>query len=189
MLPFTLDRSKVALLIVDVQDKIFASVDRGAEVMQGLLKIINGFTILQLPILLSEQYPQGLGETLLPIKTLLGENYCPWIKTTFSCLDEPAFAQYVAASSYLQWVVVGMEAHICVLQTVKGLIQAGKQVTVLNDAITSRSIYDFSTAIAEMRDDGARISCVETVLFELVKKARSAEFKLISQLIKSSCGC
>ncbi|WP_068469727.1 isochorismatase family protein [Candidatus Protochlamydia phocaeensis] len=184
---FTLDRSQTALLIVDMQAKVFASVERSVEALEGIFKIIKGFEILGLPMLISEQYPQGLGETLMPIKTLLGKAYQPWIKSTFSCLDDEAFAQHLSGLPYQQWVVVGIEAHICVLQTVKGLLQRGKQVTVLNDAIASRSIYDFSTAIAEMRDEGARISCVETVLFELLKDSRAAEFKSLSQLIKSSC--
>lgn len=75
------------------------------------------------------------------------------------------------------------------MQTVKGLLRAGKQVVVLNDAITSRSIYDFSTAIAEMRDAGARISCAETVLFELIKDSKHSEFKSVSDLIKIRCDC
>ena len=83
-----------------------------------------------------------------------------------------------------QWVLAGIEAHVCVLQTAKDLLEQGKQVVVLNDAISSRSIYDFSTAIAEMRDCGARISSTETVLFELLRDSKAAEFKEISQLIK-----
>lgn len=187
MLPFILDRSQTGLLIIDVQDKVFASVERGAEVLQAIFKLVKGFETLQLPIFISEQYPQGLGETLIPLKTLLGDAYVPWIKTTFSCMDDQALRQCILSLPIQQWIVVGIEAHICVLQTAKGLVQAGKQVAVLNDAIASRSIYEFSTGIAEMRDSGIRISCVETVLFELLKDSRAPEFKSISQLIKSCC--
>lgn len=83
-----------------------------------------------------------------------------------------------------QWVLIGIEAHVCVLQTAKDLIAEGKQVVVLNDAIGSRSIYDFSTAIAEMRDCGVRITSTETILFELLRNSQAAEFKAMSQLIK-----
>jgi len=172
-----------------MQDKIFASVDRGEDILQTLSKLVKGFQLLNLPILLSEQYPQGLGQTVGSLQTQLGQSYRPWIKSTFSCLDDPDFFNYVISFPYQQWVVVGIEAHICVLQTVKGLLKAGKQVVVLNDAITSRSIYDFSTAIAEMRDAGARISCAETVLFELLKDSKHPQFKPISELIKTRCGC
>lgn len=185
---FTLAKFQTALLLVDVQEKVFSVVDHGPELLSALLKLIQGCQILQVPIFLSEQYPQGLGSTIWPVKNLLGIEYVPWIKTTFSCLDDPAFFRYVQSLPIKQWIVVGIEAHICVLQTAKGLVQMGKEVVVLNDAISSRSIFDFSTAIAEMRDEGIRISSVETVLYELLKDARSPEFKAISQLIKGSCG-
>lgn len=186
---FTLQPSQTALLIVDMQEKVFASVDRGTDILNTICKLVKGFQILNLPIIQSEQYPEGLGQTVEPLKTLLGNSYHPWIKSTFSCLDNSKFLNCVNSLPYLQWVVVGIEAHICILQTVKGLLKIGKQVTVLNDATTSRSIYDFSTAIAEMRDDGARISCTETILFELLKDSKHPQFKSISDLIKTRCGC
>jgi len=172
-----------------MQEKIFASVERGAEILNTLCKLVKGFQILGLPILISEQYPQGLGPTVAPLQTQLGEAYRPSVKTSFSCMDDPDFQHCAAALPYLQWIVVGIEAHICVLQTVKGLLRAGKQVAVLNDAISSRSIYDFSTAIAEMRDAGARVTCAESVLFELLKDSKHPHFKSISELIKTCCCC
>lgn len=184
---FTLQPNQTVLLIIDMQEKIFASVDRSSDILHTLCKLVKGFQILDLPILQSEQYPEGLGRTLDPLQTVLDQSYHPWIKSTFSCLDDPQFLSYALSLPYQQWIVTGIEAHICVLQTVKSLLKAGKQVTVLNDAITSRSIYDFSTAIAEMRDDGARISCTEAVLFELLKDSKHPQFKSISNLIKTSC--
>jgi nicotinamidase-related amidase len=189
MSSFTLQASQTILLIVDMQEKIFASVDRGPDILYTLCKLVQGMQILNVPILLSEQYPQGLGKTIEPLRNLLGELYHPWVKSTFSCLDDADFFNCVISLPYSQWIVVGIEAHICVLQTVKGLLKAGKQVTVLNDAMSSRSIYDFSTAIAEMRDAGARISCTETILFELLKDSQHPQFKSISELIKTRCGC
>lgn len=186
---FTLQPSQTTLLVVDMQEKIFISVDRGPDVLHTLSKLVKGFQILNLPILLSEQYPQGLGPTVSSLQNLLGHAYHPWIKSTFSCLDDPDFFNYFISLPYQQWIVVGIEAHICILQTVKGLLKAGKQVTVLNDAMTSRSIYDFSTAIAEMRDAGVRISCSETILFELLKDSKHPQFKAISDLIQTRCGC
>ncbi|WP_042280194.1 isochorismatase family protein [Candidatus Protochlamydia sp. R18] len=188
ILPINLERSQTALLIIDMQDKIFATVDHGAEVLKAIFKTIKGFQALQIPIFISEQYPQGLGETLMDLKSLLRDQYSPWVKTTFSCLDDPIIKKYIEKSYIQQWVIVGLEAHICILQTAKGLLQAGKQVIVLNDAIASRSIYNFSIAIAEMRDLGIRISSSETILFELLKDSKQPEFKSISQMIKS-CEC
>lgn len=187
MTNFTLSKTNSALLIIDMQDRVFSVVDHNHEILETIMKIIKSFQILNIPIFLSEQYPQGLGTTLLPIRTTLGQDYKPYIKTTFSCMDDPSFIAFAKASSFKQWILVGIEAHVCILQTAKGLLNLGKEVTVINDAISSRSIYDFSTAIAEMRDMGIRISCAETILFELLKDSKAPVFKEISQLIKFRC--
>lgn len=182
---FTLEPPETALLIVDMQEKIFAQVDRGLEILKTLCQLVKAFQILSLPILISEQYPEGLGKTIQPLQEVLGSAYQPWSKSTFSCLDDKKMAAHIDSLPYSQWVVVGIESHICVLQTVKSLLLRGKKVVVPNDTITSRSIYDFSTAIAEMRDNGARISCAETILFELLKDSNHPKFALISALIKT----
>jgi nicotinamidase-related amidase len=185
---FNIDPAKTALLIIDFQEKFFPVIDRGEEILKTICKVVKGFQILNLPIFLSEQYPPGLGSTVMQIKNLLGESYSPWIKTEFSCLDQPKLLDLVMTLPYSQWVVVGIEAHVCVLQTAKSLLKVEKEVAILNDAISSRSIFDYSTAIAEMRDAGARITSSETLLFELIKDAKHPQFKQISELIKS-CSC
>lgn len=179
-----LSRKSVGLLMIDVQEKLFPHVENSCPVMLTLQKAVRGFQILNLPIYVTEQYPQGLGSTVASLKGILGQEQSYFVKTAFSCLDDPLIREQLLKSSIKQWVIIGIEAHVCVLQTVKDLLENKKQVIVLNDAISSRSIYDFSTAIAEMRDFGARISSTETVLFELLRNSKAAEFKEISQLIK-----
>ncbi len=179
-----LDRNHAALLLIDTQEKLFPYVENSCHVMQGIQKIVRGFQTLKMPIFVSEQYPQGLGETVASLKGILGEDQRYMVKTAFSCLDDQAMKKEILDLPVTQWVVIGIEAHVCVLQTVRDLLQVGKQVVVLNDAIGSRSVYDFSTAIAELRDFGARISSTETILFELLRDSKAAEFKEISQLIK-----
>lgn len=179
-----LTRQNTGLLVVDMQDKLFNHVDRPCEVLLGVQKVIKGFQILQLPIVVTEQYPQGLGPTIETLKSCLGENQTYLPKTCFSCLGDQKIEEEVLNLPVDSWVIVGIEAHVCVLQTARDLIQQGKAVVVLNDCITSRSVFDFSTAIAELRDMGARISSAETVLFELVKDAKAPEFREISQLVK-----
>jgi nicotinamidase-related amidase len=181
---FTLTKDQTALLVVDVQDKLFKLVDRPLEVLEIMQKVIKGFQILQLPIFATEQYPQGLGHTVIGLQSCLGDNQIYLSKTCFSSVSDPMIKQKMLESGRHQWVLMGIEAHVCILQTAKDLLAAGEQVVVLNDAITSRSIYDYSTAIAEMRDLGIRVSCAETVLFELLKDSKALEFKQISQLIK-----
>src|SRR5262245_9041996 len=130
---FSLEPSQTILLIVDMQEKLFPTIDRGVDILNTQCKLLQGFLMLNLPILITEQYPQGLGQTVHPLRTLLGDRYNPWIKSTFSCLDDPDFFNCVNSLPNQQWVVVGIEAHVCVLQTVKGLLKAGKDVAVLND--------------------------------------------------------
>lgn len=183
-LNFKLIRESTALLLIDVQEKLFPYVENSCVVMQSMQKAIRGFQILGLPIFATEQYPKGLGSTVAVLKGLLGDSQRYMIKTAFSCLDDEAIKKELLSLPFDQWVIIGIEAHVCVLQTVKDFLQHHKQVVVLNDAISSRSIYDFSTAIAELRDCGARISSTETVLFELLRNSKASEFKEISQLIK-----
>lgn len=177
-------RSQTGLLVIDIQEKLFPYVENSCHVMQAIQKIIRGFQILNLRIIVSEQYPQGLGHTVASLKGILGEKQRYLVKTTFSCLDDLILKKELIESPVKQWVIIGIEAHVCVLQTARDLMEQGKEVVVLNDAIGSRSVYDFSTAIAELRDCGARISSTETILFELLRDSKAAEFKEISQLIK-----
>lgn len=182
---YHLSPKDTALLVVDVQEKLIKLVDRSPEVLHNIQKVVKGFQILNIPIVVTEQYPQGLGETVPALKSYLGEQQQYHAKTAFSCLADPTIkSSILAMQSVVNWVVIGIEAHICVLQSTKDLIAAGKNVVILNDAITSRSIFDYSTAIAELRDMGARITSSETALFELLQDSKNPEFKAISQLIK-----
>lgn len=178
-----LDCDQTALLVVDVQEKLFPHVERSCEMMHALQKLVRGFQICGRPIFVTEQYPQGLGETLGGLKDLLGD-LPRFAKTTFSCVAEPKVKKAIENIPVTTWVIAGLEAHVCVLQSAVQLMAMGKEVVVVNDAISSRSIYDYSTAIAELRDFGARISSVETVLFELVRDAKNPAFKELSKLIR-----
>jgi nicotinamidase-related amidase len=149
---YNLDSKKTGLLVIDVQEKLLERVERPTESVQKMLQVIRGCQILDLPIILTEQYPKGLGGTVCAIKATLGDQYAPIAKTSFSCMGDDKVMQAVMALPVTQWILVGIEAHVCVLQTAKDLLKQGKQVIVLNDAISSRSIFDYSTAIAELRD-------------------------------------
>lgn len=181
---YRLTPKNTALLVIDVQEKLIRLVDRSVDVLNNIQKVIKGFQILKIGTVVTEQYPQGLGETVPALKSYLGDQQKYLSKTTFSCLGDAAIKNELLSMPVENWVVIGIEAHVCVLQSAKDLLDAGKNVIVLNDAITSRSIFDYSTAIAELRDAGARITSSETILFELLEDAKNPEFKAISQLIK-----
>ncbi len=183
---FTLDREQVGLLLIDLQEKLLEKMERSCELFRAIQNIIKGFQILKRPIVITEQYPQGLGSTAFSIKQWLTEEQSYFAKTSFSCWNDPSIRQFMEEQNVTQWIVAGLETHVCILQTVQSLVKAGSQVVVLNDATASQSIYDFSTAIAEMRDSGARISNSGIVLFELLQDSRSPEFQEISRLMKGS---
>lgn len=186
MLRKKLSSDNCALMVIDVQERLFPHLDHECEFLKGILKMARGAQILGVPIIATEQYPEGLGRTVEPLRNLLGEEMVYLQKTTFSCGSDPAIGKMLAEMEVDQVILAGIEAHICVLQTAWDLLGMGKQVTVINDAITSRSIYDFSTAIAEMRDLGARITSSETVLFEILGDSKAPAFKAISELVQSS---
>ncbi len=162
-----------------MQESIMSKVERSCDIALNALKVINGARILQMPIITSEQYPEGLGKTIPAISGALTTP--PIAKTSFSCMGSDELKR---ALDRPNWIIVGIEAHVCVLQTAKDLFEAGHNPIVLNDAISSRSIFDYSTAIAEMRDLGIRVSSVETVLFELIQDSKHESFKQISSLVK-----
>lgn len=180
-----LNPKEACLLVVDVQEKLFPLIENPCEVLQKMLLLIKGARVLHVPILVSEQYPKGLGGTIEAITQTVGQEAEYFSKTTFSCLKDKAIHERFKELPYKQCILMGIEAHVCILQTARSLIQEGIEVIVANDAISSRSIYDFSTAIAELRDLGARISSTETILFELLVDSSKPEFKAISALIKS----
>lgn len=184
---FFLEKDKTGLLLIDVQEGLFPKVDHAVEAMTAMLKCLQGFQMLGLPIVVSEQYPKGLGKTIPHIAQSLPQDQKIFEKTAFSCWRDNSLRSYLENLPVEQWVLVGIEAHVCVMQTAKDLVLAGKKVVVANDAISSRSVYDFSTAIAEMKD-WARITGVESILFELIRDAGSEEFKQCLHLFKENSG-
>ncbi len=181
---FTLNKETTGLLIIDVQDSTFRAVERSIEILHSIQTLIKGTRLLNIPVFVSEQYPKGLGPTIKGIQDLLEKDTLVFSKRTFSCWKNQAIRDMIVKSGLKQWIIVGIESHVCVLQTAKDLKQNDFQVAVLNDAISSRSLFDFSTAIAEMKEDGIRISSVETVLFELFETSEAENFKALSELLK-----
>jgi nicotinamidase-related amidase len=180
---FSLTRENTALLVVDVQEKVLAQMEKQSELLSSIQKMIKGALILDLPIIITEQYPKGLGSTTPSVKDLL-KSHVALTKTTFSCMQDESVKKTLLETPQKQWILVGLETHVCILQTAKELLREGREVTVLNNAVASRSIHDYSTAISEMRDLGVRISTVETSLFELVKNSKDPKFKEISLLVR-----
>ena len=172
------------LVIVDMQVKLAVAMPTIS--MQQVTKncgiLAQAALIFNVPTLLTEQYPAGLGETLPEIKQFLG-NISPIAKTAFSACDEPKFNQRLSRDRS-QLILTGMEAHVCVLQTALALLQLGKQVFMVEDAIISRNEVNRNNALARMREAGCVITNTESVIFEWLGNAKHEHAKTLFKLIK-----
>lgn len=178
-----LDTSNSLLLVIDIQDRLVASLDKDVIVTR-VGKLVDAANILDVPVVLSEQYPKGLGHTVPLISSKLKEGTPVVEKTSFSLLREEGFLDRIKAYGKKQIVICGIETHICVHQTAEELINAGFEVVVAKDACASRSKYEFKQGIEAMHDNGAKISCVEIILFEWLRGAKHPKFKEVQALIK-----
>lgn len=179
-----IEKEGTGLWIIDVQERLFPHIDRSCEILEQICYFLAAANLLALPIFVTEQSPDKLGETVAPIKKRLPDGQMLFPKSTFSGWRNGPVQHAIEKLGVKRWILVGIEAHICVLQTAKDLMRAKKEVVVLNDAVSSRSLYDFSTAMGELRDAGARISSTETILYEIMEDAHSETFKTLFPLIR-----
>ncbi|HDP98280.1 MAG TPA: hydrolase [bacterium] len=181
--PTILQRDKTGLLIIDIQEKISAVMKYREATIENTVKLICGFQTLKLPIVITEQYRQGLGPTEAPILEAL-EHYDITEKMCFSCCGEPAFVSRLKNQPVKQLVICGIETHVCVQQTALDLMAAGYSVYLVADAVSSRKEIDHQTAIDRMQQQGIIVTTTESVLFELLVESKTPEFKQISQIVK-----
>jgi nicotinamidase-related amidase len=180
---FILERNNSILVIVDIQERLVPAMDQKEKVYASCLHLIEAAKLLNVPIVITEQYPKGLGATVNEIREVLPA-YEPLEKITFDCCRGDGFLEKIASLSRQQIILTGMETHVCVLQTCLSLLQEGYEVHLVSDAVCSRKKHDYVTAKEMMRDAGSVITCTETVLFQLLEKAGTPEFKAISKRIK-----
>jgi len=180
---YILEQDECVFMVIDIQERLAAVMEERVRVTANCLHLLESAKLLGIQVILTEQYPKGLGRTIEEVRAALPE-YSPIEKMTFDCCSERAFMDEIKASGRKTVIVSGMETHICVLQTVTGLLASGFNVHVVNDAVCSRDKRNYDTGIEFMRDAGAVITCTETVLFQLLKIAGTEEFKAISKRIK-----
>ena len=170
-------------LVIDFQTRMIPSINKNDELTKKAAVFIEGCRILGVPMLVTQQYTKGLGETIPEVAAALGE-FEPVEKITFSCCADAGFREKLEATRRKNIIVTGIEAHICVQQTVLELLTAGYSVYVLADCIGSRSETDKIYAEKRMRQAGAVITTMESVLFELLVRADNPQRKEISSLVK-----
>ncbi|MFP5507461.1 MAG: isochorismatase family protein [Gammaproteobacteria bacterium] len=179
-------RDSSALLIVDVQTRLTAAMpaERRDAVLRSAGILIEAARVLGVPLLHTEQYPRGLGPTEAALAARLEGTATRLEKTAFSCCGAEGFDAAACADGRTQWILCGMEAHVCVLQTALELHARGLQVFVVEDGVCSRAEESRTNALARLRQAGVIVSNTESVLFEWLRDASDPQFKALSALIR-----
>lgn len=172
-------------LIIDIQEKLVPVIYNSDELIANTVKLIKGLNELHVPILITQQYTKGLGMTVPEIFNAYEEGFSFYYdKLSFSCAQDETIMREIRGYSKKNIIICGVEAHICVLQTVIDLIWQGYNVILVEDCIGSRREYDKQTAIKRANIEGAIPATYESLLFELTQLAGTDTFKKISAIIK-----
>jgi nicotinamidase-related amidase len=185
---FWLDRQKAVLIVIDVQERLIPAMDERicSRLVSHINLLVEGFQGMNLPVIATEQYPRGLGHTITDLSAATTQHCIE--KIAFSCAAEPNFMAALEKTGASQVVLVGMEAHVCVYQTLIDLIDRGYNVHLVQDAVCSRFKSDYQTAISMAQQMGAVLTTTEIALFQLVGVAGSDDFKLVSKLARRRTG-
>ncbi len=180
----TLDGRQAALVIIDMQESFRGPISDFADTSARIALVAHAAQLLNVPVIVTEQYPKGLGQTAGEICAVLPADLEYVEKTTFSSCGAEKFIAQLERTGARQIIVCGIEAHICVNQTTHDLLARGYKVHFLTDCITARTEHNKHTGLAKMQQSGALPSSTEMALFELLRDARHEQFKAIQRLIK-----
>jgi len=178
-----LSRTAAVLIVIDIQGNLAQAMFNKENLFTNAVKIIKGLKVFNLPVIATEQTPEKLGRTIPQIAEELGSGGII-SKESFSCWGSDIFRQELEAQSRRQAIVLGIETHVCVYQTVLDLISHGYDVHVVADAVSSRTAENRSIGLALMQEAGAHITSTETVLFEIMRTAADPKFRDIYKIVK-----
>ena len=170
-------------LVIDIQEKLFPHIDDHNRLLTNSKILLSGLKVLDIPIIVTEQYPKGLGSTINEISKLITD-FSPIEKLSFNCCGEAKFLKEVQIYAKRNILILGIETHVCVLQTVMDLIERGYHPVIIEDCVSSRKPKDRETALKRMAREGVIITTYESILFELCEVAGTDQFKQISKLVK-----
>lgn len=179
-----LSADDVLLMIVDVQESFRDVIGNFSTIASNIARVAAGFDLLGLPVLVTEQYPKGLGPTVEEIRFALGDRFEAVEKSTFSAFGSADVRIKLEDLALRGVVLCGVETHVCVSQTAHDLLANGYSVHLLTDCVGSRFDHDKAAGLEKMRSSGAIASSVEMALFEIVRDAKHDKFKEIQALIK-----
>lgn len=179
---FTLDKNDSILMVIDIQERLVPTMKVADQVIQNTSTLIATAKQLGIPIITTEQYPRGLGNTVPQLQDQINSNYL-FEKVSFTAYT-PDVKDVLENLGRRKVMIVGMETHICVFQTVRDLLSEGYEVFLACDGICSRTKENYKNGLALMASMGAALTNTETILFDLLKEAGTPEFKVLSKLIK-----
>lgn len=170
-------------LVIDIQERLFPAMYEKETLLKNNLILIQGLQELGLPLVFTQQYTKGIGETLSEIKSVIPDfNYIE--KRDFSCCDEPVIAEKLKELGAKNIIITGIESHVCVLQTAIDLKESGLNPIVVMDCVSSRSKSNIQLAKERFRFEGVIMTSYESILFEITRSSKAAEFRAVSKLIK-----
>lgn len=175
-----LDRNKAALVVVDVQSRLLGGIQRSEELVSNCSWLVRLAQLMAVPVIASEQYPDGLGHTEDSLRALIGEERIHG-KTRFSAMDDDGFVAHFNSLEREQVVVCGMESQACLVQTALRLKECGKQVFVVADAISARNDFDTDITLRRLEQAGVVLVSREMVGFEWVRDSSTPEFRTFSK--------
>ena len=178
---FRLKVEDTALLVVDLQEKLLPKIINSDDVARNATFMVQAAKTLGVPVLATEQYPKGLGATVEPLRSLIEK---VWEKQSFSAVREGGVLDFLKSDARIKVVLVGIEAHICVMQTVLDLLNQGFHVFICVDAVSSRYAIDVKIALKRMQQAGAVLVTSETCVYELLETAANPVFKEISAMVQ-----
>lgn len=172
------------LLMVDMQEKLLPAMHEGENCIKRNLLLLQGAAALELPVIVSEQYPQGLGATMPELRQTCRKEWPVGAKTSFSCFGDEELATLIRNLNAETLIISGVESHVCVLQTALDAVNDGYQVIAVSDAVTSRKPEDRRTALKLLAANGVQVMSAESILFLLLGSAKHPGFKTISGLVR-----
>lgn len=179
-----ISKEGTVLIVIDVQEKIFPHISDKEGILKNIEKLIRFAEIMKIPILLTEQYPKGLGCTIPEVKKLIPQIQ-PIERMEFGCFGSEKFKESLKKLEVQTLILTGIETHICISQTAIEGVDLGYRLCVVSDAVSSRNLDDKAVGLDRLRESGVTIVSTEMLIYELLKKAGTPEFKETLKLIKS----
>ena len=181
---FKLDADKAVLVVIDVQERLVPAMPEAIylRLRNTVAMLVEVAGLLGIPVVTTEQYPKGIGHTVPELAAAFNETVIE--KVSFGCCGEPTFLKALKNTGRTQVLITGMEAHVCVYQTVLGLLEDGYYVHLLRDAICSRNKTDYLAGVANAGQAGAVVTTAETVMFQMLQKSTHEQFRAVSKLVK-----